>query len=1192
MYSRIKKSLLALVILIFSSVSHADDLDILAAQKLVDANILFVMDLSGSMRWCPGPYTADETCSTGPSRLDVLRGAFQDIVADTDFDAINIGLSVFSGGAQSNEGASKAHGITYPVSPIVGTLAQTILNKTGFVHPGVAPNDSYMPVVPAADSATMDSRQYLSLLSADIDLWSAYGSTPIVDALYEAALYFRGEGVEAGKYPPGDVRSAHPSTFTGAGFTIGTTTVSNASCDVSERNVCSQGYNCNASESCTTVANTSYSAIDTGGCTLQTGNTQWCGTNASCGLGTGCTSSIRTYTRFCGTGLPTIDSCMLAHPTWEACETYTDTSTVLNSEGFPVVTETTLVKCKEDRTFYRCDAVDTYSCPSTYQRCTECPDDETITELTGTATYKSPIINECSNNGIILLSDGGPTENTTADLIQAKIGTYAQSCQTAPSSGSDIQVYGRCGPELTKFLSTEDHADGTTSVPDIDGIQTVKTYTVGLSLLDGSDEADYLEELATEGGGAFVNANDRASLTAAFKDALLGIATAKARSFSAPSYSIDTSTLLTNAPFVYIPVFDSSGALWPGNLKKYKLVNGILVDADNTAALDADNALLATARDFWSPDASNDVITSGGAANKINPTTRVVKTDNGTSLIDLNSSIGNASFGLSMTAAEQTVRKPILIKYIRGTNPTDDTPRNHMGDIIHSKPVQLEIAGGRKIIFVGSNEGFLHAINDYSTESDTRNGTEAFAYMPSELLKNINVQYEGIPSTNHTYGVDGLITVWIDERANTNLSQVGNKVLDVAASGEKAYVLFGLRRGGNSYTVLEVTDPDTPRMVWSKSFGSGNSWSQPVVASLKWGTNTTEKPVVIIGGGFNDDATGTEQAGGNNVYVIDLATGAIVWDTSVAFSNSLVTNFTGSALPNAVPARIRAIDTERNNSIDKLYFGDTGGNIWRVDLNAANYDAITTNDNDVNKATLHRIAELGGTGVNDRKFFEEPDVAIFKNGGKLVTSISIGSGDRPNPLSVAVEDKFFVLYDSAVLTLPTDPLITLSSGNIKTLPVSNSDRLATTYKGWQKSLTSSTGEKILSSALTFQGKVLFTSFGVSSTTTTSTTSGGCEAPYPNENKLYVLDLFTGSQDGVFTNPGGEIMTEPRIVFPPGVTCVTGNCKRVPKIGFGKGIIDFPGPLAANGDALLDSSGNAISGGGKSLERVYWIDSEK
>ncbi len=44
------------------------------------------MDLSGSMKWCPGPYTADETCSTGPSRLDVLRGAFQDIVADTDFD--------------------------------------------------------------------------------------------------------------------------------------------------------------------------------------------------------------------------------------------------------------------------------------------------------------------------------------------------------------------------------------------------------------------------------------------------------------------------------------------------------------------------------------------------------------------------------------------------------------------------------------------------------------------------------------------------------------------------------------------------------------------------------------------------------------------------------------------------------------------------------------------------------------------------------------------------------------------------------------------------------------------------------------------------------------------------------------------------------------------------------------------------
>ena len=64
-----------------------------------------------------------------PSRLNELKGAFQDIVANPKFDKMNFGLSVFSGAAQSNRGRSVAHGVTYPVSPIVGTDAQDILSE-------------------------------------------------------------------------------------------------------------------------------------------------------------------------------------------------------------------------------------------------------------------------------------------------------------------------------------------------------------------------------------------------------------------------------------------------------------------------------------------------------------------------------------------------------------------------------------------------------------------------------------------------------------------------------------------------------------------------------------------------------------------------------------------------------------------------------------------------------------------------------------------------------------------------------------------------------------------------------------------------------------------------------------------------------------------------------------------------------
>lgn len=1140
MSSQIKTSFLATVMFIFSSISYADDIDILTAETLVDANILFVMDLSGSMNELIDGSTA--------TRLEELSGAFQNIVADNDFSKVNFGLSVFSGNAQNSKGASLAHGITYPVSPIIGEPAQDILNKTGFTHP----SNSYMP-----GAGTNDTRQYLSLLSSDLNIWSADGNTPIVDALFEAARYFRGEDVLWGRYTADDIRSAHPSTYEG--------TLTNVT---------------NVTAAATTIYQTQTRTDLTDGinCTTNTGNT--CSTTsatARCGLTTNCSPQTITVSRWCDSSISTIAACETANPSWTNFSTYSSTSCTTKFEK-TTCSDTTRVRAQEDIEITSCDAADTYTCdfPVDVPETTE-------TVVTGNAVYKSPIVEECAANGIILLTDGAPTVNQSADQVATMIGgAYATGCQ----NGSE---FGRCGPELANFMASEDHADGSRGMPDLNGTQAVKTYAVGLALdLTDPDQAAakaYLDDISLNGNGApAIIAANKAELTQAFKDAINSVV-GKARSFSSPSYSVDTSTLLTNGPYVYIPVFDRSSTIWPGNLKKYKVVNGVLTDADNKPALDASNALLDDARDLWSTVVSTDSIKSGGAANKIDPSTRNTLTDNGTNLVSLSNTVPNADFDLSTSAAD-TAYKDELVAFIKGTNPNNNTVRNHMGDIIHSKPVQLTFASGRKTIFVGSNEGYLHAINDYASETDARNGTEAFAYMPNELLKNIKNQYSGVALPKHIYGVDGEITVWLDESANANKLEVGNNVLDVA-NGEKAYVFFGLRRGGSTYTALEVTDPDSPSLVWSKSFDTAGSWSQPLVTNLIWKPNNTEKPVVIIGGGFNDDASGNEIAGGNGVYVIDAMNGSTVWSSATAFSQSNVTNFTGSALPNAVPSKIRMIDLDRNNSVDRLYFGDTGGNIWRVDLNAANFDANTANDNDMNKATLHRIAALGGTGVNMRQFFEEPDVATFKRRGKLVSSIAIGSGNRPNPMSTAVEDKFFVIYDSEVTSLPTDPLITLTSGNLKTVPVSKTDRLDPNYKGWQKSLTAATGEKILSSALTFQGKVLFTSFA-----SLSSVPDPCNPSNVNENKLYVLDIFEGSEDLVTTHPGGEILDTPSIHYNGGEPCQIGNCTRTPKIRFGKTIIDFPPPTDSNGNPILDPSGNVVPGGSTPPERVYWIDSDK
>ena len=119
------KKLTIVFILSFSSLVSADDTDILGGGG-AGANILFVMDLSGSMGW--GKERRSTPTDTDPSRISILQGAFQDVIENPEFDEINFGLSVFSGRAQTS-GRSVAHGITYPVSPILGD-AQSILNKS------------------------------------------------------------------------------------------------------------------------------------------------------------------------------------------------------------------------------------------------------------------------------------------------------------------------------------------------------------------------------------------------------------------------------------------------------------------------------------------------------------------------------------------------------------------------------------------------------------------------------------------------------------------------------------------------------------------------------------------------------------------------------------------------------------------------------------------------------------------------------------------------------------------------------------------------------------------------------------------------------------------------------------------------------------------------------------------------------
>ena len=1002
MKNQLKKSLVALSLVSLSAVSIADDTDIIDVEFYGGSNILFVMDMSGSMKW----EMDSDTDAVAPieSRKTILHNALIAVLNDPTLTDINIGISSFSGKDSSGNSTPKANGITFPVSPIDSDADAILNSNSSFTHKGT----SYLPIATVGSSAvSISTRGYIS--NSVPQTWIPAAGTPIVDALYEAALYFRGSVVDWGNYDPSDIRSAHPSTYTGT---------------------------------------------------------------------------------FGG----------------------------------------------------------------------------------ATPTYNSPIKHECSNNAIVLLSDGRPTANSAAASVQSLIGG---SCDTGTDNG-------RCGKELTKFLATNDNSG-------LPNDQYIKTHVIGVGLnlaTNNGRAADrYMRDLATNGGGEFVNATTAEGLAKSLKDTVTLVS--KARSFVSPTYTPNLSSLLTHSNDVYIPVFDRGiGPVWPGNLKKFKRENGKLMDADGHEALDANGGLKDTARDFWSAVPSVHSIKSGGAANKLlGSSSRKVYTDAGktapfwlqsNNLKESNAVITAALLGDPAMTATHRIE---LIEFIRGDR-SDKTPRHHMGDIIHSKPVHLAYGSNSsdRVLFFGTNEGYLHAIND-------NDGTEEFAFMPEELLGGIKTQFENAASKQHLYGVDGPITVRHDDDNH-------NRIVD---NGEKAYLYFGLRRGGKSYYAIDVSDRVKPRLLWKIDTATtdlsklGFTWSQPVQAKLK--DHGTLKDVLVFGGGFIDDSSTSSDVNGDGsmaaeVYIVDASDGHVIWNTSKSAPPSAAAKY-------AVPGGIRVLDVNRNGSLDRLYFGDTGGNIWRVDFE----DDYTA----VGDAKVMYFADLGDVSLpatTKRKFFTEPDLALFKYKGKYLMSISVGSGDRPNPLGLAGDDHFFVMFDDSPLKTPatTPAIITKAKLANATLgPVSNA--LSGTNKGWYMDLVTVDGEKILSDALTYNNMVMFSSLGATEITITA-----CGIKSNTHPKLYVLDLLTGGavldldKDGSVSPgsggdryiglPPGDIPGAPQVVFKDltrddGTSaCVRGDCVR-------------PEAITSGGKSIGGNTSNlTLPAPNKSLRKVFWLDKEK
>lgn len=1210
--------------------SFADDAEIYYSQSTsADPNILFLLDTSGSME-------ATLPDSGGKTRMQVMQEVLEEVLSTAPTN-LNVGLMRY-GGHTSNS----ANGVSFPTKPIDSEALPIITGS-------ISPASDNLPN-PAAGTPV---RQFLGNVA---NAWTPKGYTPIVDALYEAALYFRGGAVDFGYQLPNNVRAAHPSSYSG--------------------NI--------TKDSCASYSNPKDCNNTWGKCTGQL-------------VADSCHPDWA-------------DICIQ----WQS-QTLSNQCCEWEATGYDESGQATGWQCVAGN--YSCTTTEDV-CTQTEQIEVEmCQHRTCQSALTGQPDYISPIQYDCQANYIVLMSDGRPeysgvngvnTNPKRKTQIQSLLGS---TCANAPSGYKS----GTCGPELAQFLAGQDQAPdvegdqsvhtftvafalddasatgylaslatasgGAQAANDRNGLRQTfagilrdaaagpalataahPTYAASqphLLALAGGDPihkpdpltsawlvwknltgdlpiqhglASLLQPYRTSGipslavatpGGAFT-AGDIQGLTDAFTTILDKI-DAAAASFSSPTYTIDRSSYLSHADEVYIPVFERSGLpLWSGNLKKFKLdvdgsvtgQEGQLYGKNNKPATDSHGVLTDDAWDFWADTASGKDVKAGGAASLLNPASRTLYTDAiGSVLAQLDKSNNAITLGLLFEdddnagggnnpsgcdpdnpgkgATECANYRNAVLDFIRGYN-TDGSPRKHMGDIMNSRPVIVDYGDGKSYVLAGSNEGFLHAI-------DSQTGVEKWAFMPSPLLKNIDVFYQNNQAKTHVYGIDGGLRLWVNDQNHDGIIEADN--------GDKVYLYFGLRRGGRMYYALDITDIDYPAILWkldkaTAGFGElGESWSKPAQAKMRVVPNPANpleselKEVLVFGGGFDpakeeaDASTRQPDTSGRDVFIVDALTGNLIW--------SLRQHVSGAAgqLQDSIPGDIRVLDMDRNGALDRLYFTDTGGNVWRVDMDM---DIRDEDDSlyDYTDARLTRFASLGGGGVDSRKFYYEPDVALMRHAGQTVMTIALGSGYRSHPQSDTITDRFYVLLDKSPYQPPPDPVVTLTDADLAEADtLAGSSLLDSNYPGWYYSLPN-TGEKVLAPAVTFLNKVIFTTFANDG----EVGDDPCQVP-PNSARAYVLNLFNGqavanldrsedgSQDRSVVVGVNEILDGAQIVFRTpaavdGSACQENDCYQGVEIRVGKMAM----PIMDSGNA--DNSSPDVAGRtdiSGILPRVFWLD---
>ena len=816
----------------------------------------------------------------------------------------------------------------------------------------------------------------------------------------------------------------------------------------------------------------------------------------------------------------------------------------------------------------------------------------------------------CAGYGVYFLTDGEPTSDSTNTSTRNLINNYLSTDGKVSSCSGSWQCVAAFAKPLQQKKNTENvevktaivgfgkdfsFTDKNDSSQNVEYVaKQIGTYTD--DWLAGKFKGNSLEaaKAAVRGQGGWYSANNKADIVSSVDNFVnsikIPIPAITTGTSAIPQDVLNTSVI---QPYAYFPQFQPKPSeefrTWAGNLKKYKVDEGLLKDKNNAALFSSAGVLNTTNEDLWTPNYATDTTLTadqqslkalGGLLSRLNlkktgsNLNRKVFTSDGTTLTAVDEAYIKGApatrgyylglLGYNVTAAQVAgLTTTQSVETLMASAPE----LRQVGAVMHSTPVLLTQSG--KITFVpaqaakeavpatatepaqpavaaraayndttnrddyilfGTTQGVLHVVkagkSDEITTVGNTAGEEVFAFVPQEMLAAQGKAFLDPPQTivegsttngmnNLYYGVDGVWTArteYVYDTANETF-----KVYDSATKYGKQWVYGGLRMGGRSYYALDLTNLDSPAVkfrinpVTSSVDGfatpsdqttryanlakMGQSWSKPTIANVQW--KGKRRLVMFVGGGydsgyetFNYDQTSGVGAG---VYMFDANTGEFLWSSYDAVKTPVVAGKTligdGDHLKYSVVSQIKGVDRDGDGDVDHLYFGDLGGQVFRVDLNST-HSASGTAANYAKQITRIYNGHVAN-GVSPR-FYEMPAFTVYQGTGGLFAVISIGSGNRSTPLlgkkvntgyivtgendalnTTLTNDAIYNIYDKVVtdtdpaaVTLPTSP--TLS--NLYELTSANRELNATTagtppanlaankensnYKGWYYSFIS------------------------------------------------------------------------------------------------------------------------------------------